>query len=61
MQHKPHLSETLENLLKGRLKDTSYPFVDGQKGVGPNLALQRYGIRHCVKALADDPCPGRRT
>ncbi|CCA69277.1 probable vacuolar protein sorting protein VpsB [Serendipita indica DSM 11827] len=41
MQHRPHLSETLENLLKGRLKETSYPFVEGQKGVGPNLALQK--------------------
>jgi hypothetical protein len=41
MQHRPHLSETLENLLKGKLKDTSYPFVEGQKGVGPNSALQR--------------------
>lgn len=41
MQHRPHLSETLENLLKGKLKDTSYPFVENQKGVGPNSALQK--------------------
>lgn len=41
MQHQPHLSETLENLIKGRLKDTSYPFVEGQSGIGPNSALQR--------------------
>ncbi|GAA5915328.1 hypothetical protein JCM8208_001699 [Rhodotorula glutinis] len=33
-QHTPHLAETIELLLKGRLRETSYPFVDGQ-GVGP--------------------------
>ncbi|KAK1226287.1 vacuolar protein sorting-associated protein 45 [Marasmius sp. AFHP31] len=37
-QHTPHLSQTLENLLKGRLKDTSYPFVESP---GPNASLQR--------------------
>ncbi|KAF8532090.1 putative vacuolar protein sorting protein VpsB [Gautieria morchelliformis] len=40
-QHAPHLSQTLEHLLRGRLKDTSYPFVEGQQGVGPNSSLQR--------------------
>ncbi len=33
-QHTPHLAETIENLLKGRLKETSYPYVDGQ-GLNP--------------------------
>jgi len=37
-QHNPHLSQTLENLFKGRLKETSYPFHDG---AGANLGLQR--------------------
>lgn len=32
-QHTPHLAETIENLLKGRLRETSYPYVEGQ-GVG---------------------------
>ncbi|KAH7105143.1 Sec1-like protein [Auriculariales sp. MPI-PUGE-AT-0066] len=27
-QHTPHLAQTLEQLLRGRLKDTSYPFLD---------------------------------
>ncbi|GAA5939825.1 Vps45p [Sporobolomyces koalae] len=27
-QHKPHLAETLDLLLRGRLKESSYPFVD---------------------------------
>ncbi|KAG8881457.1 vacuolar protein sorting-associated protein 45, partial [Tulasnella sp. 403] len=27
-QHTPHLSETLELVFKGRLKETSYPFLD---------------------------------
>ncbi|TFK40537.1 Sec1-like protein [Crucibulum laeve] len=37
-QHTPHLSQTLENLFKGRLKEISYPFLDG---AGPNAGLQR--------------------
>ncbi|KAF8158372.1 Sec1 family-domain-containing protein [Crassisporium funariophilum] len=37
-QHTPHLSQTLENLFKGRLKDTSYPFLEG---AGVNAGLQR--------------------
>ncbi|KAF9221651.1 Sec1-like protein [Gyrodon lividus] len=37
-QHTPHLSQTLENLFKGRLKETSYPSIDG---TGTNLGLQR--------------------
>ncbi|KAJ8595239.1 Sec1-like protein [Rhizopogon salebrosus TDB-379] len=37
-QHTPHLSQTLENIFKGRLKDTTHPFLDG---VGTNLGLQR--------------------
>ncbi|KAL4063304.1 Sec1-like protein [Scleroderma yunnanense] len=37
-QHTPHLSQTLDNLLKGRLKETSYPFLEGG---GTNLGLQR--------------------
>lgn len=37
-QHTPHLSQTLENLFKGRLKDTTHPFLDG---AGTNLGLQR--------------------
>ncbi|KAF7985600.1 hypothetical protein HWV62_3903 [Athelia sp. TMB] len=37
-QHTPHLTQTLENLFRGRLKDTSYPFLDG---AGPNASLQR--------------------
>ncbi|KAG9127051.1 vacuolar protein sorting-associated protein 45 [Ceratobasidium sp. 392] len=38
-QHSPHLSETLENLLRGRLKEQSYPFIEGQ--VTTNAGLQR--------------------
>ncbi|KIP09648.1 hypothetical protein PHLGIDRAFT_126102 [Phlebiopsis gigantea 11061_1 CR5-6] len=38
MQHTPHLAQTLENLLKGRLRDTTFPFLDN---VGPNASLQR--------------------
>lgn len=38
MQHTPHLSQTLENLFRGRLKDTSYPFLES---AGPNAGLQR--------------------
>ncbi|KAF4577353.1 vacuolar protein sorting-associated protein 45 [Pleurotus pulmonarius] len=38
MQHSPHLSQTIENLLKGRLKETSHPFLESP---GPNAGLQR--------------------
>lgn len=37
-QHNPHLSQTLELLLKGKLKETSYPFLESP---GPNAGLQR--------------------
>lgn len=39
MQHTPHLSETLENLFKGKLKESSYAFLES---AGPNAGLQRY-------------------
>ncbi|RIA86707.1 Sec1-like protein [Glomus cerebriforme] len=28
-QHSPHLTQTLEYLIKGKLKETSYPFIEG--------------------------------
>ncbi|KAF8631676.1 hypothetical protein AX15_002262 [Amanita polypyramis BW_CC] len=37
-QHNPHLAQTLELLVKGRLKETSYPFLEGP---GVNAGLQR--------------------
>ncbi|KAG6857135.1 hypothetical protein H0H87_008705 [Tephrocybe sp. NHM501043] len=37
-QHTPHLSQTLEHLFRGRLKETSYPFVESP---GVNAGLQR--------------------
>ncbi|KAJ3874871.1 Sec1 family-domain-containing protein [Lentinula edodes] len=37
-QHTPHLSQTLENIFKGRLRDTSYPFLENP---GANASLQR--------------------
>jgi hypothetical protein len=37
-QHTPLLSQTLENLFRGRLKDTMYPFLESP---GPNASLQR--------------------
>ena len=30
-QHTPHLAQTLDLLLRGKLKDTSYPYLDGQQ------------------------------
>ncbi|KAI0304470.1 Sec1 family-domain-containing protein [Multifurca ochricompacta] len=38
MQHTPHLSETLENLFKGKLKESSHAFLES---AGPNASLQR--------------------
>ncbi|KAF9533245.1 Sec1-like protein [Crepidotus variabilis] len=37
-QHTPHLSQTLENLYRGRLKEISYPFIETP---APNATLQR--------------------
>ncbi|KIY45631.1 Sec1-like protein [Fistulina hepatica ATCC 64428] len=37
-QHRPHLSGILEDLLRGRLKEGSYPFLESP---GPNAGLQR--------------------
>ncbi|KAJ3932518.1 MAG: Sec1 family-domain-containing protein [Lentinula lateritia] len=37
-QHTPHLSQTIENIFKGRLRDTSYPFLENP---GANASLQR--------------------
>lgn len=37
-QHTPHLSQTLEHLFKGRLREASYPFVEPP---GVNAGLQR--------------------
>ncbi|GAA5820648.1 hypothetical protein JCM10212_004317, partial [Sporobolomyces blumeae] len=39
-QHTPHLAETIDLLLRGRLKESSYPFVDGQ-GVSPQSGMSR--------------------
>ena len=41
MQHTPHLSETLENLFKGKLKENSYAFLES---AGPNAGLQRHVV-----------------
>ncbi|GAA5980979.1 hypothetical protein JCM5350_004788 [Sporobolomyces pararoseus] len=41
-QHKPHLAETLDLLLRGRLKETSYPFVEGQQGHGTTSSNSPY-------------------
>lgn len=38
MQHNPHMSKTLEDIFRGRLKETSYPFIESP---GPNASLQR--------------------
>lgn len=31
-QHSPHLLETVEQLMKGRLRETSYPFAGSSQG-----------------------------
>lgn len=47
MQHTPHLSQTLGNLFRGRLRDVNFPFLDG---AGPNAGLQRYvRLLHLIK------------
>lgn len=34
-QHSPHLLETIENLMKGRLRETSYPYAGGSQAPSP--------------------------
>ncbi|KAK4051607.1 vacuolar protein sorting-associated protein 45 [Microbotryomycetes sp. JL201] len=36
-QHTPHMAETIELLVKGRLKETSYPFIEGQNASAPGV------------------------
>lgn len=48
-QHTPHLSQTLEHILRGKLKETSYPFIESP---GPNASLQRCVIVSSQKGLA---------
>ena len=52
-QHRPHLSTTMENLLRGRLRDTSYPFIESP---GPNAGLQRY-IHFLFAPTSPNACP----
>ena len=52
-QHNPNLSQTLEALLKGRLKETGYPFLENP---GPNAGLQRYYTS--VPLLFEHSCSG---
>lgn len=54
-QHTPHLAETLDLLLRGRLRESSYPFIEGQQGVTTNPAggvggasAARYDLIHSV-------------
>ncbi len=39
-QHTPHLAETLDQLIKGRLKEQSYPFIEG--GTKDRLVSDRF-------------------
>jgi hypothetical protein len=54
-QHTPHISETLDLLLKGRLKETSYPFIEGQS-YNPN---QRCGVFSTKENEFISDCNGR--
>lgn len=46
-QHSPRLAQTLEQAIKGRLKETTHPYLEATK-VGPNQSLQRCGFGQCV-------------
>lgn len=39
-QHTPRLAQTLEQVIKGRLKEATHPYLEAMK-VGPNQSLQR--------------------
>ncbi|SJX66003.1 probable vacuolar protein sorting protein VpsB [Sporisorium reilianum f. sp. reilianum] len=40
-QHTPHLVQTVDNLMRGRLRDTSYPFASQGQGAPPSNAAER--------------------
>ncbi len=40
-QHTPHLVQTVDNLMRGRLRDTSYPFVSSGQGAAPMNPAER--------------------
>lgn len=40
-QHSPHLLQTLDLLLKGRLRETSYPFLETEDGLSTTARTQR--------------------
>jgi vacuolar protein sorting-associated protein 45 len=50
-QHSPHLLQTLDLLLKGRLRETSYPFLETEDGLSTTARTQR------CSALARPPSP----
>lgn len=41
-QHTPHLIQTLDLLIKGRLKETSYPFLEGDEAARSQRRVVRY-------------------
>lgn len=47
-QHSPHLLETIEQLMKGRLKETSYPYASGSQAPPP---MQKWVHRELGGAL----------
>jgi hypothetical protein len=40
-QHTPHMGETIDLLLKGRLKDTTHPYVDGAASAPGSINRER--------------------
>lgn len=55
-QHSPHLLETIEHLMKGRLKESSYPYAGGSQAP-PLMQKCVYFARQNVDACTDDaPC-----
>lgn len=45
-QHTPHLAQTLDLLIKGRLKETSYPFIEGDEGARAQRCVSFFCILH---------------
>jgi vacuolar protein sorting-associated protein 45 len=40
-QHSPHLAQTLDQLIRGRLKDSTYPYLDNQPTAGQMQGAQQ--------------------
>jgi vacuolar protein sorting-associated protein 45 len=57
-QHTPHLVETIDSLVRGRLRESSYPFIEGQQGITRDRQVSARLVRGVGRARSSDRCYG---